>query len=138
MAFFLAILFFLVFFWDVFWAFFSKNKKNTFLTTIDLRERISNLIGATGRLSASFFSTDVKLLSDHIKTHWFHDQETNWEALARDSKTEFLNQRALSWEEALKYSKTFEQKTLGILQSEHRSKIVKRSPKLRMHRHDKI
>ena len=118
-----------------------KNEENLLTSQqqafcIHLRERIRNLIGATGRLSASFFSTDVKLLSDHIKTHWFHDLETNWEAFARDSKTEFLNQRALSWEEALKYSKTFEQKTLGILQSERRSKIVKRSPKLRKHRQD--
>ena len=118
-----------------------KNEENLLTSQqqafcIHFREKIRNLIGSTGRLSASYFSTDVKLLSDHIKTHWFEDLEINGEALGRDSQTEFLNQRALSREEALKYSKTFEQKTLGILQREHRSKIAKRSPKLRKHRHD--
>ena len=43
---------------------------------------------------------------------------------------------ALKREEALKYSKTFEQTTRGILQNEHRSKVVNRSPKLRKARNE--
>ena len=96
-----------------------------------MRQEIRNLIGSTGRLSGSYFSTEIKLLSDHFKTHWLEDLEKYGESLARDSQTEILNQRALKREEALKYSKTFEQKKRGILQNEHRSKVVKRSPKLR-------
>ena len=98
---------------------------------IHLREEIQNLIGSTGRISGSYFSTEIKLSSDHIKTHWLEDLQRYCESLARDSKTEFLNQRALKREEALKYLKTFEQKTRGILQSEHRSKVANRSRKLR-------
>ena len=102
---------------------------------IHLREQIRNLIGSTARFSSSYFSTEVKLLSDHIKTHRVEDVEKYWEALARDSQTEFLNQRALTREEALEHSNTFEQKTLGVLQRERRSKIAKRSPKLRKTKH---
>ena len=103
---------------------------------IHMRQEIRNLIGSTGRLSGSYFSTEIKLLSDHIESHWLQDLEKYGESLARDSQTEFLNQRALKREEALKYSKTFEQKTRGILQNEHRSKVVNRSPKLRKVRNE--
>ena len=37
---------------------------------IHMRQQNRNLIRSKGRLSGSYFSTEVKLLSDHIKTHW--------------------------------------------------------------------
>ena len=40
---------------------------------IHMRQQIRNLIGSTGRLSGSYFSTEVKLLSDHIKMDWLED-----------------------------------------------------------------
>ena len=81
-------------------------------------QEIRNLFGSTGRLSGSYFSTEIKLLSDHIKTHWVEDLEKYGESLARDSQTEFLNQRALNGRKLLTYSTTFEQKTRGILMNE--------------------
>ena len=50
-----------------------------------MRQEIRNLVGSTGRLSGSYFSTEIKLLSDHFKTHWLEDLEKYGESLARDS-----------------------------------------------------
>ena len=56
-----------------------------------MRQETRNLIGSTGRFSGSYFSAEIKLLSDHIKSHWLEDLEKYGESLARDSQTEFLN-----------------------------------------------
>ena len=63
--------------------------------SIQMRQEIRNLIGSKGRLSGSYFSTEIQLLIDHIKTHLLEDLEKYGESLASDSQTEFLNQRAL-------------------------------------------
>ena len=72
--------------------------------SIHLRQEIQNLFDLTWPPSGGYFSTEIKLLSAHIKTHCLGDLEKYGESSARDSQTEFLNQRALKREEALKYS----------------------------------
>ena len=66
--------------------------------------------GSASRLEASLYSEQIILMSTHFREHLIETLIKNKELIARDSTTEFLNQRQMKRETATKYSPNFDTK----------------------------
>ena len=80
---------------------------------------VENFNGSTSRLESVLYSDQIVLMSSHYRTHLVETLIANRELIARDSTTEFLNQRALRRERATKYARSFKDKAHQMNQRQH-------------------
>ena len=74
---------------------------------------------SASRLEAPLYSDQIMLMSTHFREHLIETLIKNKELIARDSTTEFLNQRQMKREAATKYSPNFNTKSLQMNQRQH-------------------
>ena len=74
---------------------------------------------SASRLEAPLYSDQIMLMSTHFREHLIETLIKNKELIARDSTTEFLNQRQMRREAATKYSPNFNTKSLQMNQRQH-------------------
>ena len=72
--------------------------------------------GLASRLESILYPDQIMLMSLHYRAHLAEILIANRELIARDSTTEFLNQRALRRERATKYARSFPEKANQINQ----------------------
>ena len=80
---------------------------------------VENFNGSASRLESILYPDQIMLMSSHYRAHLVETLIANRELIARDSTTEFLNQRALRRERATKYARSFPEKANQINQRQH-------------------
>ena len=70
-------------------------------------------------LESILYPDQIMLMSSHYRFHLVESLIKNRELIARDSTTEFLNQRALRRERATKYAPSFNDKAYQMNQRQH-------------------
>ena len=80
---------------------------------------VENFNGSASRLESVLYSDQIVLMSSHYRNHLVETLIANRELIARDSTTEFLNQRALRRERATKYARSFNDKAYQMNQRQH-------------------
>ena len=75
--------------------------------------------GSASRLEASLYSDQIMLMSTHFREHLIETLIKNKELIAKDSKTEFLNQTQIKGETAATYSQNFDTKSYQMNQRQH-------------------
>ena len=66
--------------------------------------------GAASRLEPYLYSDQIMLMSSHFRDHVVESLKRKKELIARDSLTEYMNQRALKLENSTKYARSFPEK----------------------------
>ena len=80
---------------------------------------VENFNGSASRLESMLYPDQIMLMSSHYRAHLVETLIANRELIARDSTTDFLNQRALRKERATKYARSFPEKANQINQRQH-------------------
>ena len=83
--------------------------------------KIEVLNGAASRLEPQVYSDQIMLMSTHFREHIIESLKRKKELIARDSLTEYMNQRALKIENKTKYARSFNGKATQMRQRRHRS-----------------
>ena len=81
-------------------------------------DKIEVFNGAAGRLEAQVYSDQI-IMSTQYRDHVIESSKLNKELVARDSLTEFMNQRALKLETSTKYARSFPEKADQMNQRRH-------------------
>ena len=75
--------------------------------------------GAASRLEPQVYSDQIMLMSTHFREHIIESLKRKKELIARDSLTEYMNQRALKIENKTKYARSFNEKATQMSQRRH-------------------
>ena len=75
--------------------------------------------GAASRLEPYLYSDQIMLMSSHFRDHVVESLKRKKELIARDSLTEYMNQRALKLEKTTKYARSFPEKVAQMNQQRH-------------------
>ena len=79
-------------------------------------DQIEVLNGAASRLEPQVYSDQVMLMSSHFRDHLIENLKRKKEPIARDSLTEYMNQKALKLENSTKYARSFKEKAAQMNQ----------------------
>ena len=75
--------------------------------------------GAASRLESQVYSDQIMLMSTHFREHLIESLKRKKELIARDSLTEYLNQRALKIENKTKFARSFNERAVQMSQHRH-------------------
>ena len=81
--------------------------------------KIEVINGAASRLEPQVCSDQIMLMSTHYREHLVESLIRRKELIARDSLTEYMNQRALKIETKTKYARSFHEKAVQMSQHRH-------------------
>ena len=80
--------------------------------------------GAASRLESKVYSDQVMLMSSHFREHLIESLKRKKELIARDSLTEFMNQKALKLEKSTRYARSFIEKAAQMNQRRQNEAIA--------------